>query len=486
MRHAVGIFCAVLAIVFAVVAFSDDTVYLGQYRDTLRDERGNIVGNANVYVYATTAKDSLIPLYESLDFTDALSNPFYSSSTGEVLFYAAPGYYTVVYSRAGFTTQQYDDVLVRPAYATGGVHNVLDYGADPRAAGDDINAFRAAILGAKTDSGYVYVPAGTYRLSEPLYLTQFEVGIVGEGRRSILHATHDSACVVMRAPSNGYAYRNSLRDVTLQHGNIDGLSLYDTTYALIGQADTNGVLGGLMPTGLVIKNGYYCYVEGVSIINFLNGVLMEGDEEYKCLGNQISVKESHAYRNFLLRDCTDDTSGGRYWSIISNIISGGIHSPTSSYWGELITMAPHESWRGCRSNVFRDMKYQPITWTTWSVPNNRRGASVYGVDNQLYNVDFTAVDVIDIGYGNSMIFCAGYEPAGIQYASSSGWGFPNHVYAKGGAFHGWGFRQGINAFTRPDSTTLDQGALFYADNKDSMVIWDGTQYNTIQMVPFNQ
>ena len=50
------------------------------------------------------------------------------------------------------------------------IYNVLDYGADPTGVADSTSAFQSAIAAAKSAAGTVYVPMGTYIITDTLDL----------------------------------------------------------------------------------------------------------------------------------------------------------------------------------------------------------------------------------------------------------------------------------------------------------------------------
>ena len=146
-----------------------------------------VLSNATCTVYVA-GTSTAATLYSDNGITP-LANPFLSSSTGQVAFYAANGTYDLVVSKVGYVTVtinaiELDDLLASTgssgvgyiAAGTGAVAttvqaklresvSVTDFGADSTGVADCTTAIVNAIAAAKTSGGIVFFPRGKYRVT---------------------------------------------------------------------------------------------------------------------------------------------------------------------------------------------------------------------------------------------------------------------------------------------------------------------------------
>lgn len=86
----------------------------------------------------------------------------------------------------GMTGSEFISVLNNHLQTVGSI-NVLDYEADPTGVLDSTNAIQLAIDAAQENNGKLYVPIGTYRISDTLIISD-AVSIVGENVGSVTSA----------------------------------------------------------------------------------------------------------------------------------------------------------------------------------------------------------------------------------------------------------------------------------------------------------
>ncbi|GAA0859910.1 glycosyl hydrolase family 28-related protein [Aliiglaciecola litoralis] len=117
--------------------------------------------------------------------------------------------------------------------------NVLDFGAEPvedpsnmSAGFDSTDAFKAAIAAASNaitsplwnshNGGVVYIPRGTYKISETLLIQTSNIQIVGEGKAvSTLYGYGVDGAIV--------AFNSSYEDPQLQNCSIQGVAFYGSS-----------------------------------------------------------------------------------------------------------------------------------------------------------------------------------------------------------------------------------------------------------------
>jgi hypothetical protein len=83
--------------------------------------------------------------------------------------------------------------------------NVLQFGADNTGAGDSTPAVKKAIAAA-AGGGTVFFPAGKYRLSETLKITQSGLTILGDGRGGPAGKSGAGTVIIMDANASGTAF----------------------------------------------------------------------------------------------------------------------------------------------------------------------------------------------------------------------------------------------------------------------------------------
>jgi len=161
-----------------------------------------VLSNASCVVYIANTLGAAT-LYSDNGVTP-LANPFLSSATGRIDFYAANGRYDVVVSKVGYLTVTISDIELDDLLAPSGSNSVgylpagagavattvqtklresvsvLDFGAVGDGVTDDTAAIQAALnLGA---FHLIYFPAGTYVASS--LTCGADIALVGDGRKN--------------------------------------------------------------------------------------------------------------------------------------------------------------------------------------------------------------------------------------------------------------------------------------------------------------
>lgn len=177
-----------------------------------------VLSNATCTVYVA-GTSTAATLYSDNGITP-LANPFLSSSTGQVAFYAANGTYDLVVSKIGYLTVtisaiELDDLLAPsgsnsvgylPA-GTGAVSrtvqsklresvSVKDFGAVGDGVTDDTAAIQAAITAVKNTSKQLFFPAGSYRVTSSLVMDAVGMSFIGAGGGGNARSSTGSAGVV--------------------------------------------------------------------------------------------------------------------------------------------------------------------------------------------------------------------------------------------------------------------------------------------------
>ena len=181
-----------------------------------------------IYVSGTT---TLATLYSDNGITP-LANPFLSSLTGQVAFYAANGTYDLVVSKIGYLTVTIDaielDDLLAPSGSnsvgylpagTGAVAttvqtklresvSVKDFGAVGNGVADDTAAIQAAYAALPVNSA-LYFPSGTYKYTSRLTFSGGKKpAFIGDGplQSVLLYAGTDNGdCIVVGDGTNSEA-----------------------------------------------------------------------------------------------------------------------------------------------------------------------------------------------------------------------------------------------------------------------------------------
>lgn len=109
-----------------------------------------------------------------------------------------------------------DPVRVDPIQGNGAslLFNIRAFGAKGNGQADDTSAMQNAVAAAiAAGSGRVYVPAGKYKLTEPIVLsTKLPIDVVGDGQSSILRWAHEGNAIWWKGVA---AQRSSIRDLRI-------------------------------------------------------------------------------------------------------------------------------------------------------------------------------------------------------------------------------------------------------------------------------
>ena len=224
-----------------------------------------VLSNASCVVYIAGTLGAAT-LYSDNGVTP-LANPFLSSATGMIDFYAANGRYDVVVSKTGYLSVTISDIELDDLLAPSGSNSVgylpagtgavastvqtklresvsvIDFGADSTGVADSTAAIQAALnAGFKS----VYVPPGSYKFSTLTLPTTFGFVFFGSGTSSVLVQTGAG----IKWPSTGTAdngyYEGYIRDLSFT-GTAGTGNTIDTQYA--GGVTLQDLYFGNIPVG---------------------------------------------------------------------------------------------------------------------------------------------------------------------------------------------------------------------------------------------
>jgi len=178
----------------------------------------------------------------------------------------------------------------------GGCANVLDYGADPTGTNDSTTAIQAAV----NAGGAIYIPSGTYLVSDNIYTPSDKI-IYGDGATSILKVSADNVVVLGNYGLEATALSNiSICDLT-----IDG-----------GGQTTNIYTGYRSCIGIYYSNASNIKVDNVIVKKC--GIIKQGDplDDASYGGYGIFFQSRHGeLKNVRISNCT-----------VFNIAGGGIQT----------------------------------------------------------------------------------------------------------------------------------------------------------------
>jgi len=177
-----------------------------------------VLSNASCVVYIAGTLGAAT-LYSDNGVTP-LANPFLSSATGRIDFYAANGRYDVVVSKVGYLTVTISDIELDDLLASSGSNSVgylpagtgavattvqtklresvsvLDFGADRTGVVDCTTAIVNAITAAQATYKSVYFPGGKYRITTG-GITVAGVALIGAGVPEFGNTYDDNSSVFL-------------------------------------------------------------------------------------------------------------------------------------------------------------------------------------------------------------------------------------------------------------------------------------------------
>ena len=152
-----------------------------KFNGVARKSDGAIAPNATITVYEAgtsnvVGTDTNYSLYSD-EGTTTKSNPFTADSQGRFSFYVQEGDYDIQISGTGITTYKLQDVSIyEPTFI-----NVKKYGAVGDDTADDTTAFTNAISALPSEGGTLFVPAGIYKITQPIDFGTKIITLIGVG-----------------------------------------------------------------------------------------------------------------------------------------------------------------------------------------------------------------------------------------------------------------------------------------------------------------
>ncbi len=251
-----------------------------------------VLSNATCTVYVA-GTSTAATLYSDNGITP-LANPFLSSSTGQVAFYAANGLYDLVVSKIGYLTVtisaiELDDLLAPsgsnsvgylPA-GTGAVAttvqtklresvSVLDFGAVGDGVADDTTAIVNAITAAQAAYKSVYFPGGKYRVTTG-GINIAGVALIGAGVPEFGNTYNDNSSVILLDSTTVTPFILGLgwniSGLTFFYPNQDGTAVTPIVYPPLFTGTY--VAGGIM-NNVTVLNAYqvFKFTSGTAIGDF--------------------------------------------------------------------------------------------------------------------------------------------------------------------------------------------------------------------------
>jgi len=274
-----------------------------------------VLSNANCTVYVA-GTSTAATLYSDNGITP-LANPFLSSSTGQVAFYAANGTYDLVVSKIGYLTVtisaiELDDLMAPsgsnsvgylPA-GTGAVAttvqtklresvSVKDFGAVGDGTTDDTAAIQAALNAALAAGGgaVTLVRGLTYKVTSKISIPS-NCGLLGDGTSTIYAPAANFSNASL---TNRYASNSAVIDMSGQTG-----SPYtaNANSFLIGVKIQSQVSQGRCVDAVVVRNATSAVVMGCEIYGFPIGCGIKG----------ASLSGETVFANNYIHDFLDNTT----------------------------------------------------------------------------------------------------------------------------------------------------------------------------------
>lgn len=182
------------------------------------------LATCTVYVSGTMAAATL---YSDNGVTPQ-ANPFLSTSTGQVSFYAANGLYDLVVTKAGYET------VTISAIELDDVVSPLDFGAVGDGVADDTAAIQAAI--DASPGRQIFFPAGKYLITSTLNITSPNTRLVGEvdGREYLTAGSGGSVIICNSAVDAVYFNNTAAPTNALQACGIANLAIARTVHVATG------------------------------------------------------------------------------------------------------------------------------------------------------------------------------------------------------------------------------------------------------------
>jgi len=198
--------------------------------------------------------------------------------------------------------------LTRVTYSmiSGAVVNVLDFGADPSGSADSTAAIQAAIDSITT--GIVYLPAGSYKITNTVSANKSSINIVGAGTDATYLVATAALDGLTAIEINNGSWNDATNTYTSSGTSIGSSSIQDLT---LNGAATSG------STGIVFARATkQCHLTRVKVVQFDVGARMYGawySKVNQCTfeANDIGMYADYETNDFVLfeTEFTDSVTG---------------------------------------------------------------------------------------------------------------------------------------------------------------------------------
>lgn len=271
-------------------------------------------------------------------------------------------------------------------WTTQKVCNVLDYGAVGDNSEDDSPKIQAAIEEAKLTGGIVYLPAGVYRIDNPL-LIYTGIQFIGAGPRMTWLYGNNGSNVVIDTEKATYTPPSTPEEPPSWNLKVTEIVIRDI--GIQGNPDPNNRTS----TGIVLRGAFVCRIENVSLVYFKTGIHVAGwvNDIIRCRTHDCFTGLDLSWPAGVAESPADMTNATQ---VIGGHFGGGKLAPPSSD-------IQSGNWNGSR-----------VTFTTTSSHRLQYGAAVTisNCSNNSFNGEYRDVVIISATSFNAIP--DGFEPAG--------------------------------------------------------------------------
>lgn len=348
--------------------------------------------------------------------------------------------------------------------------NVLDYGADPTGVADSAAAF----IAANADGRSIYVPAGNFKLSSAVTLTQ---SIVGEGRASRILLADPAAQLIVDVDNASVRDLTILANATMTVAAIEIIN-YRAFWDVSNIFCFNG--SGTLYDGVKIASGLsgmiqQCRVSDASNIgihitypsagNYANGITV-----LNCQVRNSGVADIKYHRgvNGLIMGCVCEGTGPlRYLIQDASAMVSGCYAEGNGGSGTTSISYKLDNANSCvvSSNSSHAAK---TFWLTGNSSNNWINGTGFDTNASIYEVDAGCLD--------NSIFWGGYVPQ----AKITDNGTRTTIFVNGGFGKGSATDPGIS-FTTDPTTSPNTG--FSCTSTRIYSIINGVELTRVESAP---
>lgn len=239
--------------------------------------------------------------------------------------------------------------------------NVFDYGADATGSTDSLAAIQAAITAAQNaGGGVVYLPKGTYKITDTLTISDYGVSIIGDGVFDTTITINSTTADAISISGAGYLLKGFVvtRSVVPVSGN--GVSVAKNLYGTIEEVWSKNHTKGFYLGPTSRSNLFVCRAES----NYSDGFYFYTTSDlvasqWQMRENLAQFNNGNGYQFFAASAVTgiDTTSpvminNGSYSNNLNGFVFGG---DTNTSWNDLVMMYCYSSFDGASGINFQNL-----------------------------------------------------------------------------------------------------------------------------------